>query len=286
MKELTAFTPYLKIIYLLLIIFIMTIMNIILSKRQINSNYKYVINGITLIILALLTSYYSDIIEGIFNLKFLSVKFYLIILILTNIIMLLTIQKKIKLIYKITNYILFILNTIILSIIIILTITLKLNILPTTYNQYPIALLNLSIITFITYLAITCFIYIILYLIKKKPTKATKKTSSPTLTEEELLTLPDKTNFTINGVDCSIIFEDSIKENIIKNYHILLNNINDPLVNGYTLEENKILKSICTKLQVNNLNYIDINNISILNKINIEEYNFLKHIHEKESDQI
>ena len=161
MKELTAFTPYLKIIYLLLIIFIMTIMNIILSKRQINSNYKYVINGITLIILALLTSYYSDIIEGIFNLKFLSVKFYLIILILTNIIMLLTIQKKIKLIYKITNYILFILNTIILSIIIILTITLKLNILPTTYNQYPIALLNLSIITFITYLAITCFIYII-----------------------------------------------------------------------------------------------------------------------------
>ena len=286
MKELTAFTPYLKIIYLLLIIFIMTIMNIILSKRQINSNYKYVINGITLIILALLTSYYSNIIEGIFNLKFLSVKFYLIILILTNIIMLLTIQKKIKLIYKITNYILFILNTIILSIIIILTITLKLNILPTTYNQYPIALLNLSIITFITYLAITCFIYIILYLIKKKPTKATKKTSSPTLTEEELLTLPDKTNFTINGVDCSIIFEDSIKENIIKNYHILLNNINDPLVNGYTLEENKILKSICTKLQVNNLNYIDINNISILNKINIEEYNFLKHIHEKESDQI
>lgn len=286
MKELTAFTPYLKIIYLLLIIFIMTIMNIILSKRQINSNYKYVINGITLIILALLTSYYSDIIEGIFNLKFLSVKFYLIILILTNIIMLLTIQKKIKLIYKITNYILFILNTIILSIIIILTITLKLNILPTTYNQYPIALLNLSIITFITYLAITCFIYIILYLIKKKPTKDTKKTSSPTLTEEELLTLPDKTNFTINGVDCSIIFEDSIKENIIKNYHILLNNINDPLVNGYTLEENKILKSICTKLQVNNLNYIDINNISILNKINIEEYNFLKHIHEKESDQI
>lgn len=286
MKELTAFTPYLKIIYLLLIIFIMTIMNIILSKRQINSNYKYVINGITLIILALLTSYYSDIIEGIFNLKFLSVKFYLIILILTNIIMLLTIQKKIKLIYKIINYILFILNTIILSIIIILTITLKLNILPTTYNQYPIALLNLSIITFITYLAITCFIYIILYLIKKKPTKDTKKTSSPTLTEEELLTLPDKTNFTINGVDCSIIFEDSIKENIIKNYHILLNNINDPLVNGYTLEENKILKSICTKLQVNNLNYIDINNISILNKINIEEYNFLKHIHEKESDQI
>ena len=67
MKELTAFTPYLKIIYLLLIIFIMTIMNIILSKRQINSNYKYVINGITLIILALLTSYYSDIIEGVIN---------------------------------------------------------------------------------------------------------------------------------------------------------------------------------------------------------------------------
>ena len=47
-------------------------------------------------------------------------------------------------------------------------------------------------------------------------------------------------------------------------------------MNGFTLEENQLLKSICTKLQVSNLNYIDLHNASILNRVSVEEYNFLK----------
>ena len=50
------------------------------------------------------------------------------------------------------------------------------------------------------------------------------------------------------------------------------------MVNGYTLKENKMLRSICMKLQVNNLACIDMSNISILNKISIEEYKLLKDV--------
>ena len=87
--------------------------------------------------------------------------------------------------------------------------------------------------------------------------------------------------FYINGVDCSIIFCDSNKENILKNYKILSNNINDKLVNGYTLTENIMIKNICTKLNISNLGSIDINNLSILNFVSVDEYNFLKNIFEE-----
>ena len=116
---------------------------------------------------------------------------------------------------------------------------------------------------------------------KDKTKKEEKVIKNSTLSPEELLQYDNKENFCINGVNCSIIFEDSIPDNIVKNYHILLNDINAKLVNGYTLEENRLLKSICTKLQVSNLSYVDINNLSILNKINVEEYNLLKQIFEK-----
>ena len=313
MQNILEFIPNLKILYLILIILIMTIINIILNKKQIASNYKYLINGIALIALALITNYFSDIIEGIFNLNFLSVKFYIVILIITNTITLITIQKKIRPIYKIINYLLFGFITIFLSSILIIVTGTKLKLLSSSISQYSIVLLNISIIIFIIYLTIISTIYIIKNLSNKETIKVTKsnklketakekihslknlvlkriKTRKKIETKkekqqnilslEELLTLSNKEEFRINGVECSIIFEDSIPENIIKNYHILLNDINDKLVNGYTLEENKLLKSICTKLQVNNLKYIDIKNISILNKISVEEYNFLKQIYE------
>ena len=98
--------------------------------------------------------------------------------------------------------------------------------------------------------------------------------------EEVLRNVNNKDLFTINGIECGIIFEDSIPDNIVKNYQILSNNINEKLVNGYTLEENKLLKSICTKLETTNIDKIDLNNLSILNKITAEEYTFLKRINE------
>ena len=272
-----------KIFYLILIILIMSIINIILAKKKINSNYKYLINGISLILISLITTYYKDIIDTIFNLKYLSIKLYMIILIIVNIITIYTLNKRINKIYKIANYLLFGIINIILTIILILVLGINLNLLKNTYSTYNILLINSSIIIFIIYLVSISIIYIYKILTRKQKEVLEENTydyepREIILTKEELLSISNKELFTINGVECGIIFEDSIPDNIFKNYHILLNNINDKLVNGYTLEENKILKSICTKLEIRNLDNLDLDNLSILNKITPEEYTFLKGI--------
>ena len=43
----------------------MIILNIILEKKEVNSNYRYLINGIVLITLGLMVNYLNDIINGI-----------------------------------------------------------------------------------------------------------------------------------------------------------------------------------------------------------------------------
>ena len=283
----------LKFIYLLLIIFTMVIVNIILEKKEINSNYRYLINGTVLIILGLMSNYLNDIINGIFNLNYLSVKLYIIILIIINIITIITMKKKNNLNKKILNYTLFGLINLIFIISAIMFILIKTKIINSSFNHYLIKLSNISIVIFIIYLVIISLIYILnnlkvkeiakkLNIEKIKSKLITKsinnKENKTYLTLEELMAIPNKDLFTINGIDCSIIFDDSIPDNILKNYHILEEDINAKMVNGYTLEENKILKSICTKLQTNNLQQLDLNNLSILNKISPEEYNFLEKI--------
>lgn len=272
-----------KIFYLILIILIMSIINIILAKKKINSNYKYLINGISLILMSLITTYYKELVDTIFNLKYLSIKLYMIMLIIVNIITIYTLNKRINKTYKIANYLLFGIINIILTIILILVLGINLNLLKNTYSTYNILLINSSIIIFIIYLVSISIIYIYKILTRKQKEVLEENTydyeaREIILTKEELLSISNKELFTINGVECGIIFEDSIPDNIFKNYHILLNNINDKLVNGYTLEENKILKSICTKLEIRNLDNLDLDNLSILNKITPEEYTFLKGI--------
>ena len=283
MNTILEFIPNLKILYLILIILVMAIINIILYKKNINSNYKYLINGISLILISLITNYLKDYLNGIFNLNFLSVKFYLIILIITNIIFLLTIKRNIKRIYRIVNYLLFSLITFIFIINISMIVSINLNLLSNNLSKYSVILLNTSIIIFIIYLTVISIIYIVQNLrkINVKKNAYIEENKKTILSPEELLTTINKEEFSIDGVECSIIFEDSIPENIIKNYHILVRDINAKLVNGYTLEENKMLKSICTKLQITNLNNIDLNNLSILNKITPEEYTLLTKIYEE-----
>ena len=271
----------------------MVIVNIILEKKEINSNYRYLINGTVLIILGLMSNYLNDIINGIFNLNYLSVKLYIIILIIINIITIITMKKKNNLNKKILNYTLFGLINLIFIISTIMFILIKTKIINSSFNHYLIKLSNISIVIFIIYLVIKSLIYILnnlkvkeiakkLNIEKIKSKLITKsinnKENKTYLTLEELMAIPNKDLFTINGIDCSIIFDDSIPDNILKNYHILEEDINAKMVNGYTLEENKILKSICTKLQTNNLQQLDLNNLSILNKISPEEYNFLEKI--------
>ena len=57
------------LIYLIPIILIILIVNIILYKKNINSSYKYLINGIILITLGLFINNYLETIKSIFNLN-------------------------------------------------------------------------------------------------------------------------------------------------------------------------------------------------------------------------
>lgn len=315
MENILEFIPNLKIIYLILIILVMVIINIILNKRNVASNYKYLINGIVLVIFGVIVNYLSDIVDGIFQLNYLSVKLYIITLIIVNVVTIFTIQRKFGLIYKVLNYLLFGLTSIILIVNILIIGGIKIGLINSSLSSYSIKFIDMSIVIFIIYLTILSIIYIIRNLTKKER-DVTKEVvveeknkvnikeiifdmvnniknkknvfndeeavvledELKSLSLEELLALPDKDIFSINGVNCSIIFEDSIPDNIFKNYHILLEDINAKMVNGYTLEENKMLKSICIKLQTTSLNSLDLNDLSILNKVSPDEYNFLKQI--------
>ena len=82
-------------------------------------------------------------------------------------------------------------------------------------------------------------------------------------------------SFIIDGIDCSAIFDGSSHDEIMKNYYILLNDVNAKLINGYTIHEYTKIKSIIDKLNIKDLNKIklDINKLSM---ITYDEYNLLK----------
>lgn len=294
MKQIVLFVTNINICYLILNILLLISINLYLKQRNIKKSKRRILLFCVLIVNILAFSYFNNIFQNIFSLKYLSAKSYLIILATTNIITLITINKKVKLIHAVLNYTLFILMFMIFGIILFIILGNK---IPQIYFmdiKNIVRLIDLSFVVFIIYFILSIITYIgycvfsdfkikdikIKVISKFKKNKVTnrKENIAVILSEEELLNYKDKNNFYINKVDCGIIFEDSNPNNIIKNYHILLNNIEATMVNGFTLKENKLLKSICAKLDIYNLNDIDIYNLSILNRISVEEYNLLKKI--------
>ena len=243
--------------------------------------------------------------NSIFNFSNLSVKIYLDSILIAYIIFLFTINRKqLKKNLRAINYLLFFITNIILIINIYIILSIKIDVLPLINIDNPKVLNNINVIILIWYFMISSIIYIINNVISYRKKKRieleiddskflvdTKEIYeleiengnkdeglSRVLTVEELLNFDKNNALYINGVDCSIIFNDSNQDNIIKNYHILINNIEAKMVNGYTLNENIMLKNICQKLNTNNLFDINLDNFNILNKISIEEYNLLKKI--------
>lgn len=299
--------------YIVSMVLLFIVMNLFLTTKGVNYKIRYFINLIYVIGTILSFNYVNGIFKSIFSLKYLSVKTYLFIIMLTNAIVLFTINKKVKLGYKIANFTLFIVLTIIFGSTLSIVLGNKFDALYVMDISNAVNFIDLSLVIFILYIILMTIIYIGYYLFnvkdeteEKKPVTSKKswefkkisnlinlnkkqeqssslknQNHSPKqnlLTPEELLQYNRENGLYINGVECSIIFEDSNQENIVKNYYILQNDIHAKLVNGYTLEENRMLKNICMKLQVGNIGNIDIHNISILNKISVEEYNLLKKI--------
>lgn len=324
MKEVINFIKDINGCYLVLNILFLICLYLYLKNNKVSKLKKRII-FITFLLINIITfPYFNGVIQSIFRLKYLSVKMYLLVVAITNLITLFTLNKKIKLGYSIINYTLFILIIIIFGSTLAVVLGNQFEELYIMDISNAVTLIDLSFVIFILYLIILTIIYIGYYLFsnhsmitkkeivqkkeiiknfvqlkqenknlkkqiskektpisiwKQKPkSKNLKNVEEQILTSEELLNYENKNHFSIHGVECGIIFEDSNPENIIKNYHILLNDIHAKLVNGFTLEENHLLKSICTKLQTGNLNGIDLNNANVLNRVSIEEYNFLKKI--------
>ena len=282
-----------NICYLVLNMLLLLIGKNYLEKKKTSFKKEMIVLGAYLIFTLLTYSYINGILNNIFKLSFLDTKAYLILLIITNVIMLYTINNKIKLIYKIPNYLLFILLMIILGANLSIVLGNKYSTFYIMDIGNAINLMDLSFVIFILYLIVIAMIYLSFQIVeknKKEIIKRIKKIKNDLfkialsrkknkfLTKEELLNYDKSKGLYINGKECSIILEDSNKDNIIKNYETLNKDINAKLTNGYTLEENKLLKSICMKLNVGTLRNVDINNGTLLNRINIEEYNLLKKI--------
>lgn len=300
MKQIILFVTNINVCYLVLNILLILRTFLYLKQKNIKTLKRRILLFCVIGILIAIFPYFNNIFQNVFSLKYLSVKGYLIVLAITNIITLITINKKIKLIYTILNYTLFILMFMIFLVVLFVIISNKIPQIYFMNIQNVVVLVDLSLVIFLIYFILCMFINNLYYIflnykfkfnfklkkekLKKDKIKQKNKVVDVNLkkdiilSEEELLNYKDKNNFYINEVECSIIFEDSNTDNIIKNYHILLENIDAPLVNGFTLKENKLLKSICTKLDIYNLSDINIYNLSILNKISVEEYNFLKNL--------
>ena len=289
--------------YFILLILCFFVIMISFKKKNVKPREKKIAVILYLFVAIFSFSYINGIISSIFKLEYLSVKMYLILVVLINAIMLFTINKDVKLVYKILNYSLFILITIIFGATVAIIIGNKNNNFYLMDVSNAINLIDLSMVIFILYLICLCLTYIGYSLFEDKQTrvlplskektnvklkitnwlsrKFIKNKKSPQkklISKDQLLNFDREKKLYISGEECNIIFEDSNRDNIYKNYQILSQDIHARMMNGYTLKENKMLKSICIKLQVNSLANIDISNLSILNKISIEEYMLLKEV--------
>ena len=296
-QEIINFLDNMNIGYVALSILILIVSLLFLSKKKVNNTLReiYIILYVTLAWVGFY--FFNDILNSIFDFKFLSVKLYLILLIIGNIIMIININFNIRKVYKIINYMLFTTNLLIFITNIVIIIGNKYNIFVIASLEDVTTLTDINFIIFISYLIIMCIMYIFLdvlaivqekikilkYDLKEKKEKTKKqKELSPVIPKESLSNQnvvyykkDGQDGFFIDGIDCSIIFEDDNKDNIIKNYYILLNDVNAKLINGYTLNEYKKIKNIINKLNIKDLNNIELD-VNKLSKITIDEYNLLK----------
>ena len=296
-KEIIKFTENANISYIILFILLLIVLLLFLRKK----NTNFLVKESCIIIytsLAWIIFYFTnDILNEIFRLQFLSIKLYLVVLIISNIIMLITINKNINKTYKIINTMLFLSDIIILVLSIITIIGNKSSYFLTITLNDCVKLININFIIFIIYLITLCITYIIKeivntiqskqrlnkYTIEKPNIKEVIEDKSTKLTIPQNLQNNQEEGFFIDGVNCSIIFEDPNKENIVKNYNILLNDINAKLTNGYTLKENIKIKDIFNKLSIKDINTATIN-VNKLSKMTEDEYNLLKKYLSKENN--
>lgn len=299
--------PKIHLCYVVLVCLLFILFRRYFRKKGMNQKILNLISLGYFLVTIFTFSYFNGVFFQIFQLKYLSVKSYLFVVAVVNFIAFYTMNHKIKVGYSVLNYCLFIMITIIFGAVISIVIGNQFQIFYVMDISNAVNFVDLSLVLFIFYLILFSITFIGYdwftvseiqdnskqfslrninmpkISIKKRKKKQKKVLKDDVVLEEQgyleaILNHQKGEKFYIHDVDCSIIFEDSVEENILKNYSILQKDIHAKLVNGYTLEENKMLRDICMKLNINNLGIIDIDNISLLNRISVEEYNLLKKV--------
>lgn len=253
-----------------------------------------------ILVMLLTFTYFDYVFNSVFNFSFSSVKFYLVMLIIINIITLVTVNCNINIVNKIINWILFISSAVLFAINAYILIG---NIFEFTSVEVSsiIYFIDVNVIIFIGYLIISCSIYIIKRVWKEiinyinRIKYKNRRSGNDAIVGEEVDGLEESglvnstseivnqaniivenNKFIIDGKDCSFIFNDTNRENVVRNYYILLTDVNARLVNGYTLDENIRINNILNRLNIKNIHNVDLMNMEILSKITIDEYNLLK----------
>jgi hypothetical protein len=292
--EIRDFINNINMGYVILMILFLIVSLLFLLKKKNILNFKLFLLGYFVLFGGGLLKL-NDLFNNIFKLNYLSVKLYLVLLIIGNVIMLVSINFEIKRSYKMINLMLFITNFMIAIVNILIVISNKFNFFVLSDLDATLKLMNINYIIFLGYLYCLCLIYIIEYVISiiKDKIKLKKKNvidnndiydkaANTNVGEEKNKysysfkgeEVKDK-GFYIDGVDCSAIFEDDNKENVSKNYYILLNDVNAKLTNGYTIKEYTKIKDILRKLRINDFNDFNFDS-NELEKISSYEYNLLK----------
>ena len=267
------------------------VVSLLFLCKKINKKFPIKIYIILYFVSAIIGLFkFNNMFNNVFNLNYISIKLYLILLIVGNIIMLITLNFKIKIQYKILNYMLFMTNVGIAIVNIIILITNKTNMFVIVKLSESIKLININFILFIFYLYGLFILYIVSYIVniikdkffvKKEEIVNSNVVEDNVSNEIDIVEdnyIDDNFNegvFVIDGIDCSAIFDDEDIEDSLKNYYILLGDVNAKLTNGYTIQEYTKIRDIMNKLNIKNYDLMNIN-INELNKMSIDDYNLLK----------
>ncbi|MBR3162035.1 MAG: hypothetical protein IKF19_04825 [Bacilli bacterium] len=279
---------------LIVVSFILSSLFLFEKKRSLYLKELYII--LFVIVSWVCFYFFNDKLNSIFKLEYLNIKSYLLLLIIVNIITIINVNYVKSLLYKIINYMMFVSNVLIFILEVSLLLIGKSNIHYVSLKTL-VTFMNINYIIFIVYINILGYLYLIILFVNKikkhilvNKEKVVEVDSISSFDDEELIevdndsgavnnglnnNVKEDNNFIIDGVDCSVIFGDLDKREVLENYYILLNDVNAKLVNGYTVFEYTKIKDIINRLEIKDLNKIklDINKLSM---ITYDEYNLLK----------
>jgi len=138
-----------------------------LNKKKSSDRKKDLFVIIYTLVNILFYGYFNYLFNNIFSFDYLNIKIYLIIILIMYVIFLVSINKNIKLRYKIVNYFIFVLTSLSLFVNIYILLTNRVKVLSLIDLDYSVMLMNVTEVLFISYVILIEIIYIFSFLVDK-----------------------------------------------------------------------------------------------------------------------